>query len=846
MELIGRQFGHIRVTEVVGQGGMGAVYAGHDRKLDRKVALKVLHADQRLDEQARERLLREARALSKVDHPNICRIHDYIETGDVDLLVLEYIDGRTLQAVIEYGLPHPEKLRIALAVAEVLVRAHRAGIVHRDLKPDNVMLTKTGEVKVLDFGLARWLHRKSDMHVTAPRGAGDGEPNVLEPSISSTIAFQAARPSDVSPTGRRELLATAAGTALGTPIYMSPEQARGENLTPASDMFSFGLLLQVLFTGREPHHEVMSAREVILRVARGETNPVQGAPKDITALINQLKMYAPADRPTAVQTVERLRFQINKPQRIARRSIAAGVAGMMLFGGWRYTVDLDRERSIALAAQAEAIEQRAKAEDLIGFMLGDLRKKLEPIGRLEVLDEVGERALTYVNELEPETTGAIELARNSKALNQLVEVRIAQGNLKDALDLAERSLRLTSIAARKAPDDPEVRLAHGTSHFWVGNVQRLQGNLPAALQRMKTYSAITQKLATEFPADETYQVESAYGHSNMASMLEATGKLAEAVPEHQLTLSIKAGRVAAKPADRDRQADLALTLNKIGVVLMRLGELDAARRHFEREAKTYEGLLTLDPQNRTWKDRLGRSLGYAAATLEFVGDIPTASILVDRELTILSELHAFDRTNALWKRSLAMAQVHRGWLLLETGDPHGALKYLGLAATAMQDLVARDPKARIWRRDLAMLLASRGQAHLAAGNRDMALRSVESAEQTMAGDAVDPFTYGQVKLTRGNVLSARGDQAGAINAWTEAASIFEKLPTIGTELRQQDLYARTLLRLGQADRAAPFLARLDDVGYRHPDFVADRRRFERASTHRSGEGRDQVLPVVSQ
>src|SRR5688500_7266975 len=241
MELIGRQFGHIRVTEVVGEGGMGAVYAGHDQKLDRKVALKVLHADQRLDEEARERLLREARALSKVDHPNICRIHDYIETHDLDLLVLEYIDGRTLQSAIENGLPHTEKLRIALAVAEVLVRAHRAGIVHRDLKPENVMLTKTGEVKVLDFGLARWLHRgrKSDGH----QGAGPLL-NVRDsdPAVGETMAMPSARPSDIFPSGRREFLATAVGITLGTPLYMSPEQARGEALTPASDMFSFGLL----------------------------------------------------------------------------------------------------------------------------------------------------------------------------------------------------------------------------------------------------------------------------------------------------------------------------------------------------------------------------------------------------------------------------------------------------------------------------------------------------------------------------------------------------------------------------------------------------------------------------
>src|SRR5688572_16802415 len=158
MELIGRRFGHIRITDVVGQGGMGDVYAGYDEKLDRKVALKVLHAENRLDAESRERLVREARALSKLDHPHICRIYDYIESTDVDVLVLEFINGRTLQDVIyDEQTSRSEKLEIAVAVAEVLVAAHRVGIVHRDLKPENVMLTKQGEVKVLDFGLARWL-----------------------------------------------------------------------------------------------------------------------------------------------------------------------------------------------------------------------------------------------------------------------------------------------------------------------------------------------------------------------------------------------------------------------------------------------------------------------------------------------------------------------------------------------------------------------------------------------------------------------------------------------------------------------------------------------------------------
>ena len=148
MELVGQRFGHIRVTQVVGSGGMGDVYGGYDEKLERKVALKVLAPEQRLDVEARERLLREARALSRLDHPNICRIHDYIESDEVDLLVLEYIDGRTLAEVMTETNSRAEKLRIASAIANVLVAAHRAGIVHRDLKPDNVMLTKGGEVKL--------------------------------------------------------------------------------------------------------------------------------------------------------------------------------------------------------------------------------------------------------------------------------------------------------------------------------------------------------------------------------------------------------------------------------------------------------------------------------------------------------------------------------------------------------------------------------------------------------------------------------------------------------------------------------------------------------------------------
>jgi serine/threonine protein kinase len=507
MELIGRQFGQIRVTGVVGEGGMGAVYAGQDETLDRKVALKVLHADQRLDVEARERLLREARALSKVDHPNICRIHDYLETGDVDLLVLEYIDGRTLQRAMDDALPYSEKLRIAETIAEVLVRAHRAGIVHRDLKPENVMITKTGQVKVLDFGLARWLNRgrRSGSHPAlddsgvrfAMRGTPD--PDRTLAMQGDTLVMPAAPSSDLH---ARDFHATAAGIALGTPLYMSPEQARGELLTPASDMYSFGLLLQVLFTGREPHPDTITVREVILRAARGETEPAEGAPKSITALINSLKSFAPADRPTAVQAVERLRFLMATPQRIARRSLVAAVAAVMIMGGWRYTVDLDYERSIALSQRAEAQRQRAKAEDLINFMVDDLREKLTPVGRLDVLDDVSEKVLQYVSGLKPETMSADELARNAKALNQLGEVRVKQGKTSEAVQLFSTSLGLANAAVERDAKNADALLALGETHFFLGDGLRSQGKIEESRYHLRECRAAALKLDPRARAKE--------------------------------------------------------------------------------------------------------------------------------------------------------------------------------------------------------------------------------------------------------------------------------------------------------------------------------------------------------
>src|SRR5215203_1594384 len=203
----GSRIGPYEVTSLLGRGGMGRVYLARDPRLNRNVAVKVLAADHADHPEARERLRREARAIASLNHPHICALYDFGSQDDFDYLVMEHLEGETLETRLKRGwLELPEALDRAIEIAEALDFAHRAGIVHRDLKPANVMLTRSG-AKLLDFGIA------------VPHPDGD-------------LAH-----------GMDQSRLTATGAMLGTPRYMAPEQLYGRDADARTDLFAFGLLL---------------------------------------------------------------------------------------------------------------------------------------------------------------------------------------------------------------------------------------------------------------------------------------------------------------------------------------------------------------------------------------------------------------------------------------------------------------------------------------------------------------------------------------------------------------------------------------------------------------------------
>jgi len=263
--MIGRTLSHYRITQALGAGGMGEVYRATDTKLGRDVALKVLPPDVADDPERLARFQREARAVAALNHPNVVTLYSVEESEGVHFLTMELVEGRSLDHLIpKTGVPLQQIVEIAGALAEALAAAHEKGILHRDLKPANVIVTNDGRVKVLDFGLAKETAAESPGATTLPM-AGH----------------------------------TRTGLVMGTPTYMSPEQVSGRTLDQRSDIFSLGVVLHEMATGRRPF-EGSSAAEVFSAILRDSpplvTEVRPDLPSDLARVIRRCLEKDPRHR----------------------------------------------------------------------------------------------------------------------------------------------------------------------------------------------------------------------------------------------------------------------------------------------------------------------------------------------------------------------------------------------------------------------------------------------------------------------------------------------------------------------------------------------------------------------
>jgi serine/threonine protein kinase len=284
--MLNETIAHYRVLRQLGKGGMGIVYEAEDSKLGRRVALKFLPEDTRRDPQTLERFLREARAASALNHPGICTIHAIEEHDGRTFIAMELLEGQTLDKLIPLGaLPIPRTIEIGIQLADALDAAHKKGILHRDIKPANIFVTERA-VKILDFGLAKLLP-EHHANLGGETTLGDAE----------------------------TLLLTSPGTAVGTISYMSPEQARGEELDGRSDLFSLGAVLYQIVTGKQPFPGSTSAVVFDNILHNPPIAPVTLNPDVPAELERILNKALEKDRDVRYQVAAELRADLKRLQR---------------------------------------------------------------------------------------------------------------------------------------------------------------------------------------------------------------------------------------------------------------------------------------------------------------------------------------------------------------------------------------------------------------------------------------------------------------------------------------------------------------------------------------------------
>jgi serine/threonine-protein kinase len=769
MDLVGRTLAHYRIVQRLGAGGMGEVYLAEDERLGRNVAIKVLLPQALGDEQARRRLLREARTAAALDHPGVCPVHEVGEAEGHTFVVMAYLEGEVLSRRIERGpLPVAEALDLALQVADALADAHAHGIVHRDVKPHNVIVSPRGHARLLDFGLARQ---------EAPLGDRDG---ASEHSTDSRL--------------------TMPGAVIGTLSYMSPEQLRGLPLDAATDVFSLGVMLHEMLTARRPF-EGQTRADTVSAILGAPPPPLSGSvsdlPRDLDRVLARVLAKDRAQRPSAreLHAVFRALIEGRAPTSPGARTPTAAMPAAAVpvapapalpsaiavlpfvdlseERDQQYLCDgiaeevisaLTRVRGLRVAARSSAFRFRGADVDIreVGAQLNVgavLEASVRRAGsRLRVtarLNDVGDGFTLWSERYDREVKDVFDIQDD------------IAGSIVDAL----RSRLSASVEAprvRRFNDNVEAHQLYLKGLFHWN--QRTPEALRAAIDHFQQAIALEPLHAAAWVGlANCYIFPAYYGAAPPANVIPLGRAAAEKALELEPALAEAHASLGMIAAIHDYRWDEAERH------LRRAIELDAA----SSTAPMWLGLFALTPMGRLDEGlrmaEIARSLDpLNASTHATVG----AVLYYRREPT--AALGHLDRTIELQPR-FPVAHFYRGRTLIGAGDFESAATSLETARTLLGDSPA--------------VKGTLARCHAQAGDRDQATRLVGEMQALGGRRYVPSQALAEAHLGLGDTAAALDwlekavEERSALVVWLGVDAIYDGL-------RSEPRFTALLSRIG--------------------------------------------------
>ncbi|HMG55725.1 MAG TPA: protein kinase [Kofleriaceae bacterium] len=779
----------------IARGGMGIIAAAFDRRLGRSIAIKRL---ERGDSALARRFAREIRVTASLQHPGIVPIYDSGTLPDGQpFYAMRHVPGASLEQSIAGCRSERERLGLlpsVLAAAEAVGYAHERGIIHRDLKPSNVLVGPFGETVVIDWGLARVGAAERD------------EPPLSEPSLDPVL--------------------TSAGSVLGTPRYMSPEQARGEPATRQSDVYSIGAILYHALSGQPPvaGDDVAAILE---RLARGEIRRLAGVaprlPGDLVAIVERaMAAGAGARYASAGELAADLRrFQTGQMvaayaysrgdlvRRFVRRhrgavALAAVFAAVVGVGAALGVQRIVNEREHAEAQRGRAEQERAGAEDLVNFLLHDLRKKLAAVGRLDALTGVADRVDAYYMTT---ARGAAERPETLRERAALWDLRAAVARSAGDGDAVGRYVERGLELVERTP--PGVRTEEIRAALLASKAARME-----ELSRFEPARALHLEAAELFgriPPDSpearrTRDLGRALRLMGAAGNSDRLARQADAEREYAEAIDLLVRRERDAPGDLEVAAALGDARLSLGQHRFVHGRLDEANGVLEA---TIAGAVVLDarePNNSHHRRLLAWSHLTLAGIKAAQGKLPEAERLREHARDVARAMVALEPASAIWQELVARADADLGAMAVARSSWAAAVPHLSGARTAYAQLVARDPGHRMYRRGAAIAGAQLADAEYELGHVSAARSAWQDALAHLAASGRSNVPQARLEWAyglRGYAVMERrsGRLAAADQAIAQAVALVDDTPDVDTRPSNTFYRAAVLAEAGWVHEA---------------------------------------------